>query len=200
MVISKDQFQKVFLSALIEYFGSMKVPDLKRLALWEKLGSYPVPVLEESAKKIVLKFGPNNFPDYDKIQELVTEVNNGWQLERRHRGHKSSACGRCSSGVRIVDNYAFRCPCPMGLENFPTHPEYTGQAPFKEKYWETETDKFRETRNYIYRTCKATLKQYAVSKENPWKDHSHNGVEVEWDNSKRNEKQDSKSTYMNKFN
>lgn len=168
---SKDVFLNKFIGELRLKYGEYKISQEKVVEIWNAIKHIPDELLPNCAQAV--KAQHDYFPHINKVVESCLETYKAFG-RNNPPAQNVKGCGKCSNGARLVDNWCFRCPCPLGAVNYPSHKLYTGQCPFVEKNTETKTHFVRETRDYFYLTCKETGKKSFVPKENPWRDHNPN--------------------------
>ena len=168
---TNEKFINDFAYKLREEYGDQKITQERVMVMWNALKHLPDDLLSRCASEVRARH--IYFPGVDKAIAISLEIfkeftRNNIPLNPIH------GCGRCSQGARVIDNYAFQCPCALGKANYPTLSPYTGQANFVDRFSETATEIVRETRSHIYVTDKVTMKTSFQLKPNPWRDHNPN--------------------------
>ena len=167
---TQEAFKKFFIGELWRKYGQEKYFPERVHVIWNGMKHFPDSILAECAVEVIAR---NMYaPGVDKVLEIVREIHSKHSREnaKNVRIDRSCLCG--GSGVRVVDNFSFQCPCPAGKLNHPNATLYTGQAPFIERITENATERVRETRTHIFVTDKSTGRMSFQIKENPWRDHN----------------------------
>lgn len=127
-----------------------KLSPTKAQLVWNSIKTCSDEALKSALNKILRE---TSFPGVDKIIEYCSQENTNFRKADFSKA-LAEGCGRCSSGVKQVNGYAYKCNCKLGAMMFPNYPDYRGQAPFQEKKWEETEDgvvyEYHETATTIY--------------------------------------------------
>jgi hypothetical protein len=173
---TQEKFKSDFIANLWKSYGQEKLTDERISFLWSRMKNFPDDVLQQCAIDVVAR---NVYlPGIDRIVSSVNQTLSDYNRSRPKIKKLITSCQTCSgSGVKVVDNYAFKCWCAAGDQNYPLYPRYSGQASFGERIiFEDEQKRVTETRNTITTLNKLTRKVSHETKEDPWSNHNPSPV------------------------
>lgn len=141
MMTKEDIFKQKLIAPLIECYGQQKLPAIRIKAIWEKLKTLPDVLFSKSADRIVLNH--DNFPGVHTILNIAAEVSSEYMRTQSEDIKSKIRCSLCNSqGVRIINNYAYKCTCQLGELCYPAYPLYAGQIQDKETVTTGESSEY----------------------------------------------------------
>lgn len=177
-MVTQNYFKNEFCQAVIEAYGKEKFTSARIQSAWNSLKHLSDDVLKQGIPEIIK---PITFPGVEKMVEICSRFQNEVIKHQMREMKATNDCVGCSGqGVRVVNNFAYRCICKLGDLLYPAFPKYAGQVPFKEIITQdAEGNTCKETYSHIYIThptsrevkdCRFVLKDIgyaAPSKQTP---------------------------------